>query len=302
MRLIFLAPVVLAAAASGANAETVTHIKQIPYVATQRTEVVGVVGQPTTITFPPGESVYRVVQSEHAEDGGLSEAAWRGPRPEDVKETPIGGNLPLWPMRAGTSTMTIVTVEADGAQKVYPFRLVARPDDDGAEDAPDVILNLIFTAPDKVKQAAAARVWAIRKATADQENAKDRLRVEAFNGVEGCHYRARGKKTTAIEPRCPMDNGQWTLMRFPGLSSKPAVYIVTGDNEERLARQHGSGDFVVVEEIAEHFRLRLGQDVLDILNDAYDPAGRPTDTGTVSSGVLREVIQEKRVTPPSHGG
>jgi type IV secretion system protein VirB9 len=301
MRAPILAGTVCSIIALAAHAADTTHIKQVPYAATQRTEVVGVVGQPTTITFPPGESVYRVVQSEHAEDGGLAEAAWRGPRPEDVKDTPIGGNLPLWPMRPGTSTMTIVTVEADGSQKVYPFRLVARADDAGAEDAPDVTLNLIFTAPDKVKQAAAARAWAIRKSAADQENAKDRLRVDAFNGTEGCHYRAKGKKTTSIEPRCPMDNGQWTLMRFPGLSSKPAVYIVTGDNEERLARQHGSGDFVVVEEIAEHFRLRLGQDVLDILNDGYEAAGRPTDTGTVSAGVLREVIQEKRIAPP-HGG
>ena len=39
-----------------------------------------------------------------------------------------------------------------------------------------------------------------------------------------------------------MDNGEWTLMRFPGLAEKPAVYIVGPDNSERLARQHGDGD------------------------------------------------------------
>jgi len=90
-----------------------------------------------------------------------------------------------------------------------------------------------------------------------------------------------------------MDNGEWTLMRFPGLSEKPAVYIVGPDNSERLARQHGDGDFVVVEEIAQHFRLRLGPAVLDIVNQAYDPAGRPAGTGTTSPTVQRDVIQAK---------
>ena len=62
-------------------------------------------------------------------------------------------------------------------------------------------------------------------------------------------------------------------MRFPGLSKKPAIYIVGDDGSERLARQHAAGDFIVIEEIAPHFRLRLGPDVLDILNTAYNPAG-----------------------------
>jgi type IV secretion system protein VirB9 len=95
-------------------------------------------------------------------------------------------------------------------------------------------------------------------------------------------------------PRCPMDNGQWTLMRFPGLSKKPAVYVVTGDDDERLARQHASGDFVVIEEIARRFRLRLGTDVLDIVNDHFDRTGSPPDTGTISPTVQRDLIQAKK--------
>jgi len=90
-----------------------------------------------------------------------------------------------------------------------------------------------------------------------------------------------------------MDNGQWTLMRFPGLSEKPAVYVVGDDGGERLARQHGAGDFVVVEEIAPHFRLRLGANVLDILNTAYDPAGKPAGTGTTAPTVQRDILQAK---------
>ena len=120
------------------------------------------------------------------------------------------------------------------------------------------------------------------------------MRTDAFNGADGaCHYLAKGRRPTPIEPRCPMDNGQWTLMRFPGLSEKPAVYVVGDGGGERLARQHGAGDFVVVEEIAPHFRLRLGSDVLDIINTAYDPAGKPTGTGTTAPTVERDLLQAK---------
>ena len=82
-------------------------------------------------------------------------------------------------------------------------------------------------------------------------------------------------------------------MRFPGLSEKPAVYVVGSDGSERLARQHAAGDFVVVEEIAPHFRLRLGPNVLDIINTAYDPAGKPTGTGTTAPTVERDILQAK---------
>ena len=82
-------------------------------------------------------------------------------------------------------------------------------------------------------------------------------------------------------------------MRFPGLSEKPAVYVIGDDGSERLARQHAAGDFVVVEEIAPHFRLRLGANVLDIINTAYDPAGEPAGTGTTSPTVERDILQAK---------
>jgi type IV secretory pathway VirB9-like protein len=44
-----------------------------------------------------------------------------------------------------------------------------------------------------------------------------------------------------------------------------------------------------------HFRLRLGADVLDIIDTSFDPRGRPTGTGTISPGVERDLI---KATPP----
>jgi type IV secretory pathway VirB9-like protein len=283
----------LAAQPPGVDPTRDTHIREVAYSPIKRTEIVGVIGQPTTITFPKGESVYRVIQSEAPDESGVVQAPWRSPGETEVKDNPLGNNLPLWPGRPGVSMMTVITQADDThAQKTYAFRLLARPAEAGAEDAPGVVLNLIFTGIPPAQQAAAAQAWwAKKRAEADQQ-AKDHLRSDTLTASAGtCHYSAKGKKTTAIEPRCPMDDGQWTFLRFPGLSRKPAVYIVASGNTERLARQHGDGDFVVVEEIAPLLRLRLGEDVLDIINNRYDPVGAPANTGTISPGVVREVIE-----------
>ena len=277
-----------------------TQIRVVSYSPLRRTEIIGVIGQPTTITFPPGESVYRVVQTGRPDkSGALADAGWQGASPSEIKDTPLGNNVTLWPVMPGESTMTVITMSSAGVQRVYPFRLVARPDSDGAADMPGVVLNLIFkggAAPDPAtpaRKVAAGRAWAARR-KARQAAAAEQLRTAAFNGADGaCHYLAKGRRPSPIEPRCPMDNGQWTLMRFPGLSEKPAVYVVGDDGSERLARQHGAGDFVVVEEIAQHFRLRLGANVLDIINTAYDPAGQPTGTGTTAPTVQRDILQAK---------
>src|SRR5271165_4622037 len=306
---ILLASVSLAALGQAAAADTTqsaAQIRVVPYSPLLRTEIIGVIGQPTTITFPPGESVYRVVQTgKPNKDGALADAGWQGASPAEIKDTPLGNNLTLWPVMPGESTMTVITMSSAGGQKVYPFRLLAKPDADGAADMPGVVLNLIFkggaasdppTPAGAARKTVAVRVSAARLKASQiaQAAAEQHLRTDAFNGANGvCHYIAKGRRPNAIEPRCPLDNGQWTLMRFPGLSEKPAVYVVGQDGGERQARQHGAGDFVVVEEIAPHFRLRLGPAVLDILNTAYDPAGKPAGTGTTAATVQRDILQAK---------
>jgi type IV secretion system protein VirB9 len=293
-------------AAAADTMQSAAQIRIVPYSPLLRTEIVGVIGQPTTITFPPGESVYRVVQTGKPDkNGSLADAGWQGAAPSEIKDTPLGNNLTLWPVMPGESTMTVITMSSAGAQKVYPFRLVARPDSDGAADMPGVVLNLIFkggAAAMAPGAPATARKGVIRTraitghgaAAITQAAAEEQLRTDAFNGAVGsCHYIAKGRWPSPIQPRCPMDNGQWTLMRFPGLSAKPAVYVVGDDGGERLARQHGTGDFVVVEEIAPHFRLRLGANVLDIINTAYNPAGKPTGTGTTAPTIRRDILQAK---------
>jgi len=282
------------------------QIKVMACSSYKRTTLTGVVGHPTTFTFPQGQEVYFVNQSgKMHSDGTRGDAPWSGPKQEEIKDTPLHNNLTLWPALPGESTMTVITQTPQGYQTPYPFRLIALSEET-PDNAPNVVFNLICKGgpaagasaenavpssglgePAKPRRVASRK----RQRQDEQEAARARLRVDAFNGQGGCHYHAHGLAPNPLAPLCPLDNGSWTIMRFKGLSPKPSVYVVKDDGTERLARQHGSGDFVVIEELAFTFRLRLGVHVLDIVNDAYSPAGNDPDTGTVTPSVHRDVIK-----------
>ena len=191
---ILLASVSLAAIGRPAVAQdspqAPTQIRVVPYSPLLRTEIIGVIGQPTTITFPPGESVYRVVQTGRPDkSGALADAGWQGASPAEVKGTPLGNNLTLWPVIPGESTMTVITMSSAGAQKVYPFRLLAKPDAAGAADAPSVVLNLIFkggAASDPAtpaRKAVRVRAWAARRKARQAAQAEEQLRDRCLQRV-----------------------------------------------------------------------------------------------------------------------
>lgn len=330
MRTAFLLATVSVLAITGqAHADGPSHAKVAQCGPLIRQELRVIVGHPLVIVFPKGESTWLNPSS-----GKVDATGSKGIEPvievvddkKVPKESPIGNLFTLWPAVPGVSTLQVIVQKPeDRSIKVYPFTLTALPETIEALDDPTVTLNLICQ-NDPVKQASAsvptmhiaAQGPSTVKATpiptrintgrrpslsaARKAEAEERLRTESFNGVNDdtpCHYHAKGIHPSTVEPMCPMDNGQWTLIRFRGLTRKPAVYIGSCEedsDEERLARQHGSGDFVVVEEIAAKFCLRLGSnpnDVLEIINDRFDPVGRDRGTGTISPTVRRDLIQAK---------
>jgi type IV secretory pathway VirB9-like protein len=206
-----------AATRSAATPDSGAQIRVVAYSPVRRTDIKGVIGQPTTITFPQGENVYRVVQTGRlTKDGSLGDAGWQGASAADVKDTPLGNNLTLWPATLGESTMSVITVTSSGVQKVYAFRLVAIADNDGAADAPGVTLNLIFKGGTaSVTQASASdppaddppvpRIKRRRHDINERAVAAMRLRTDSFNPADDqCHYVAKGVHPNSLEPRCPL--------------------------------------------------------------------------------------------------
>ena len=77
------------------------------------------------------------------------------------------------------------------------------------------------------------------------------------------------------------------MLRFPGQQAVPAVYAVTPDGTESLVSFDVRGEFVVIHQTAAQFRLRRGREVLCIFNQAYQPYGPVTGTGTSAPDVDR---------------
>jgi len=140
-----------------------------------------------------------------------------------------------------------------------------------------------------------------QRAAADRaaEDANERVRLENLYGLGGCHYTAKGVYPNPLTPLCPISNGQTVAMRFVGLQDVPTINVEIGPKacrtpvaeDERLARSHASGDYIVVEEHAAKFCLRTPNYVLEIIDTAFNPIGNPSSTGTPSSHVRRKILR-----------
>ena len=257
------------------------HVRSAAYSPYDRTQIVGVIGRSTTITFGPAERIERVTF-------GSEDPPWAGPDPSKVGNAPLRNNLPLWPLKMGNSNMQVTTLLPNGDERLYQFALVVHDAPTGNDDDSTATYGLIFTYPQDVHQSAVQANKA-RQIQAQQKIAADRLATDYWYGDRNWHYVAQGKDK-GLAPLEVSDNGRLTAFRFPGNTEVPAIYIVDNTGTERLAPVNMKDDVMVVESTAAHFRLRLGEQVLEIYNRAYDAVGQNPGTGTTSPDVVRNVV------------
>lgn len=93
-----------------------------------------------------------------------------------------------------------------------------------------------------------------------------------------------------LSPTEVWDDGRFTCMRFPTSKALPVVYRYTPENDlkEALSPFHWDEDVLVIHEISEEFRLRLGNKVLGIKTDSLKPA--PYNRNKTSTGEVRVKI------------
>jgi type IV secretion system protein VirB9 len=272
------------------------HIRRVAYNQMDRTVLVGEIGRETTVTFAANERIGRVVF------GAPEAELWEGPDPKDIEKQPLQNNLPLWPLKIGPTNMQVTTTLPDGSQRIYQFALFAKAPDTDGQDDPDVTFGLIFSYPEVVKQEAVA-AWKARKAAADaaaaKATAKARLAVDVFYGERNWDYIARPNKAWIANawPKPEVsDNGQLTAFLFQGNVAEPAIYIVDAlacgpGGGERLAPFDDRNGMKIVQTTAQHFRLRLGDAVMEVCNRNWDSGvGQNPGTGTTSPNVTREVV------------
>lgn len=101
-------------------------------------------------------------------------------------------------------------------------------------------------------------------------------------------YKSKGDK---IVPTNVWDNGMFTYLRFNNTNELPAVYKVMQDGNEVLVNSHVEKDLLIVHEVTQLLRLRLGNAVADIKNMKNIPTGF-NHQATSQDGLERVVIQQ----------
>lgn len=84
------------------------------------------------------------------------------------------------------------------------------------------------------------------------------------------------------------DDGSSTVLSFPGNVPIPTIYVVNQDGKEAVADYTvEQGGTVIVHSVDRELKLREGNKVACITNEAFNPVGNPTGTGTTSPDVVR---------------
>ncbi len=203
----------------------------------------------------------------------------------------------------------------------HTFELRTRPGE-LTEDVPDTFFAVRFSDPvgarivaeaeRKAAQKLAAERWATQRVEREERAAAARLVQAAAIGTLAANeaYDAQGtaEDRTALAPArsatgpAMWDDGQRTFLRYPGNRRPPMPYQVMPDRTEAVVGQSTNpdpttnGNILVLHGVFPMLRLRDGDNMLCIVNRAYDPTGANPGSGTVSPDVLR--VPRPRVPPP----
>ena len=264
--------------ASAAGASETPHptaqdsrIREAIYSDAEVYRIVGAFRSATQIVFSAGERVEHVALGDSV--------SW--------EVAPAENSLFIKPRELAGATNLIVITRSDAGSRSYTFELSARRGSIGARSA-DTFFKVVFRYPREeaaAAQAAAAQA-AYARATALQSGAiRSALDLAVLEGKRNLQYSVQG--SSAIQPSEITDNGQFTALRFPNQRELPAFFAVNPDGGESIVPFDVRDEFVVIHGVFAQLRLRRGNEVLCVFNEAPDFYGRDPKTGTASSIVER---------------
>lgn len=189
----------------------------------------------------------------------------------------------------------------------HSFELSTIP---GGPQAPDAFFSVVFSDPVASKVIRDAerkerqRIWQEEQKKIEAQAVADRLtQVQQSVLSRNVAYDGQGTDAdrAALAPSAPAgldamwDDGQRTFLRYPGNRQVPLAYQVLPDGSESVIGQSTvvdtatKGSLLIIHSVVPMLRLRDGNSVLCITNNAYDPVGHRTGTGTVDPGVVRQI-------------
>lgn len=253
------------------------RVKFVEYQETQVYRVVGTFRTATQIVLGADETI------EHVALGDT--VSW---------EVAVAGHiLFLKPRERAGPTNLIVTTNRGGELRNYAFELTARRGPIGSTSA-NTYFQVRFRYPrDEAERAARMRATQeAQRVAALQANAvRSALDHGVIEGPRNLNYKVQG--SSELQPSEISDNGQFTVLRFPGNHEIPAVYLVRPDGSETLVPFDVRDEFVVVHMVAAQLRLRRNREVLCIYNQAPRPYGVDPGTNTASPHVERTIQDPK---------
>ena len=87
-----------------------------------------------------------------------------------------------------------------------------------------------------------------------------------IEGTRNMSYTVQGD--VALQPTEVSDNGEFTVLRYPGHADIPSIFAVDVDGTETIVPYDVREDFVVIHAVYRQLRLRRGATVLCIYNEA----------------------------------
>lgn len=203
------------------------------------------------------------------------------------------------------SQPVVVLTKGPRGVRRYVFEIEAISPTRQAAEQRDIFYSVEFRYPaDRAAEALAAqrqreRIHRGAMAQATLTRARETLDQASRSpsqpaSIAAVNWRYVAQGSRLLTPDTVYDNGNSTFFHFRGNTRMPALFRINPDGKEATVSPSVKGDWMVAGVVAAGWRLRDGTINLTIWNRAYDPAGRPPGTGTISSAVRRVMKDNKR--------
>ena len=195
---------------------------------------------------------------------------------------PVANIIFLKPRERARGTNLIVITSTPGGARTYHFQLTMGT-------GPLMYgVRFRYSEQDSARAALLAHISEAQRAQELEGNVvKQALDHAVIEGTRNSKYSVQG--ASELQPSEISDNGEFTVLRYPGHADIPSIFAVNADGGEEIVPYDVRDDFVVIHAVYRQLRLRRGQQVLCVYDDGAPRNDRATRTGTVSNIIERQV-------------